>query len=155
MKTIIAGEQFEFDAADVERAAARLDPEPINEHYVLVGGRRFPPKQLLDAVTGLDRADFTTHQARRVLRRLGFAAYRRSRPSTATAPMTTGARQHAEAETLASFTGRWVAQDGLEVLFDAESFEDVVVWLRRHDRTARVWRVPGTPGEAGSASATP
>jgi hypothetical protein len=26
----------------------------------LVRGRRFPPKQVLAAVTGLDRADFTT-----------------------------------------------------------------------------------------------
>jgi hypothetical protein len=31
--------------------------------------------------TGLDRADFTTHQARRILRRLGFTAARRTRPS--------------------------------------------------------------------------
>ena len=52
------------------------DFRPVHEHYVVVGGRRFPPKQVLSCVTGLDRADFTTHQARRILKRLGFVAAR-------------------------------------------------------------------------------
>ncbi|MGQ0717262.1 MAG: hypothetical protein ACT4NP_08080 [Pseudonocardiales bacterium] len=41
-----------------------MDPEPIREHYVVIGWRRYPPKQGLAAVTGLDRGDFTTQQAR-------------------------------------------------------------------------------------------
>jgi len=40
----------------------------------VINGRRWPPKQVLALVTGLDRADFTTHQARRALTRLGFPA---------------------------------------------------------------------------------
>lgn len=47
-------------------------PEPLRGHYVLVEGRRYPPKQVLSLATGLDRADFATHQARRTLKRLGF-----------------------------------------------------------------------------------
>ena len=66
----IAGQQFELDRANVERALMRELPDPVQEHYVIVCGRRFPPKQVLGRVTGLDRADFTTHQARRILRRL-------------------------------------------------------------------------------------
>ncbi|HMD25560.1 MAG TPA: hypothetical protein VKH61_15795, partial [Streptosporangiaceae bacterium] len=48
----------------------------IHEHFVVINGRRWPPKQVLALVTGLDRADFTTHQARRALTRLGFPAAR-------------------------------------------------------------------------------
>ena len=36
-------------------------PDPVREHYAVVHGRRYPPKQVLACVTGLDRADFTTH----------------------------------------------------------------------------------------------
>jgi len=73
----VAGEDFELDAHQVERTLAGVDPEPIREHYVVVGARRYPPKQVMAMVTGLDRADFTTHQARSILRRLGFGVYRR------------------------------------------------------------------------------
>ncbi len=52
-------------------------PEPISIHYAVIGARRYPPKQVIGLVTGIDRADFTTHQARRVLMGLGFAAGRR------------------------------------------------------------------------------
>ena len=42
-------------------------PDPVREHYVLVRGRRYPPKQVLACVTGLNRADFTTQEAWRIL----------------------------------------------------------------------------------------
>jgi len=61
------------------RAVRNVDPEPIASHYVVIGGRRFPPKQVIGEVTGLDRADFTSHQARRTLMRLGCVAGRRGR----------------------------------------------------------------------------
>jgi 5-methylcytosine-specific restriction protein B len=70
----IAGERFRLRAPDVESAMLSIAPEPITSHFVVVGSRRYPPKQVISAVTGLDRADFTTHQARRILMRLGFAA---------------------------------------------------------------------------------
>ena len=60
----------------VQTALEGVLPEPIHEHYVVIYGRRWPPKQVLALVTGLDRADFTTHQARRALTRLGFPAAR-------------------------------------------------------------------------------
>ncbi len=74
----VAGHRYEFDSSIVESVLERVDPEPINQHYVVVRGRRFPPKQVLAVMTGLDRADFTTHQARAILRRLGFGVHRRS-----------------------------------------------------------------------------
>ena len=70
----IAGRRFLLERRTVEEAAIGVLPEPVREHYVVVRGRRFPPKQIMSRVTGLDRADFTTHQARRILKRLGFIA---------------------------------------------------------------------------------
>lgn len=151
----VAGCQFDLDAGMVESALELVDPEPINEHYVIVRGRRFPPKQALAVVTGLDRADFTTHQARAVLRRLGFGVHRRSADVTVGADPSAGPRGGAEAALLRAHIGQWIAQDGVEVLYAADNPESVLRWLRRHGRRARVWRVPGSPSEAGSALSTP
>ena len=117
---------------------------------MVVGGRRYPPKQVLAAVTGLDRADFTTYQARAVLRRLGLGVYRRSVPAGPAGPAGVGPHGGAEAATLEPYQGRWVAQKPGEVLFDSDSPEKVLAWLRRHNLKARVWRVPSSPAKAGS-----
>jgi hypothetical protein len=153
----VAGNDFEIEALAVERALALIDPEPIQEHFVVIGGRRFPPKQVLAVITGLDRADFTTHQARAILRRLGFGTHRRSSGSgpAPAAPTVAGPHQGVEAALLARYLGRWVAQDGLEVLYDAESPESILRWLRQQGRPARVWRVPANTVEAGSYMSTP
>lgn len=150
--TRVAGTAFTFEPVDVERAIANVDPEPIREHYVAVGTRRYPPKQVLALMTGLDRADFTTHQARSILRRLGFGVHRRGQevprprdPGTAEWP-----HGGTEAAILAPFRGRYVAQDGLDVLYDSDSPYDVVRWLRRNGVQATVWKVPATPEDASS-----
>src|SRR6266704_4353002 len=86
----ISGQRYDLDARRVQEARQGELPEPITEHFIVVNGRRWPPKQVLALVTGLDRADFTTHQARRALTRLGFAAARARAhhpvASSATAP---------------------------------------------------------------------
>ncbi len=82
----VAGVALELDAQRVHDIAARLDPEPVQVHYVVIDSRRYPPKQILAAVSGLDRADFTTHQARSILRRLGFGAHLRGPVGRATGP---------------------------------------------------------------------
>lgn len=150
----VAGNQYEFDAATVESALERIDPEPINEHYVVVRGRRFPPKQVLAAMTGLDRADFTTHQARAILRRLGFGVHRRSRAAGPVPPGDQGSAS-VDGDGLDAYVGRWVAQVGREVVYAADDRESVISWLRRHGKQARVWRIPDSPGAAGSTSSTP
>ncbi|MDZ4824995.1 MAG: hypothetical protein SGJ13_00830 [Actinomycetota bacterium] len=150
----VGGHDFDLEAAAVERTAAALTPEPIQEHYVVVGGRRFPPKQLFSAVTGLDRADFTTHQARRVWRRLGFGVHRRStpNPSLVATDHSRGPRGGAEAALLAPFAGKWIAQRGDEVLVAEDDPRRVVEWLRKHDQRAdAVFRVPTSEAELGGA----
>jgi hypothetical protein len=154
MTATIAGREYRFAAEDVQRVARRLDPEPIDVWFAMVDQRRFPPKQLVEALTGLDRADFNSHQARALLARLGFPVERRRR-ARSDVPLDGGPLGGAEARALAAYVGRWVAQDGLEILYDADSPDEVARWLRRHGRRARVWRVPGTAAEVGSTSSVP
>lgn len=152
----VAGEDFQLDAASVERAMSGVDPEPIREHYVVIGRRRYPPKQVLATVTGLDRGDFTTHQARSILRRLGFGVHRLGYvPPPRDGERSTWPHRGAEAAALEPYIGRWIAQDGLEVLYDADSPYDVARWLRANGLRATVWKVPATPEEAGSMLSTP
>jgi hypothetical protein len=152
--TTIAGHVFDFSANDVERTARDLEPEPIDVHFAVVAGRRFPPKQLVEALTGLDRGDFNSHQARALLVRLGFAVERRHTP-------TPGSTRHpgpsagAGTNPLDPYVGRWVAQDGVEILFDAATPQEVAKWLHRHRRHAAVWRIPSDPREVGSATSSP
>lgn len=133
----VAGKDFSLDADRVSRRLKEVLPDPLTEHYVVVEGRRYPPKQIIALVTGLDRADFTTHQARRVLRRLGFTVGRRSNRSTPVKhAVSAGPHGGTEAELLRPFVGQWVAQRGMEVLVAAERPEDVLAWLERHDEQA-------------------
>lgn len=146
----VAGKDFVLDAAQVSRLTAKVLPEPLTDHFVVVAGRRYPPKQVLALVSGLDRADFTTHQARRVLRRLGFVVGRRSDPPALKRQgKSEGPRGGAEAELLRPFIGQWVAQRGMEILVAAERPHDVLAWLERHDESAdAMFRVPEAPAHA-------
>jgi hypothetical protein len=152
----ISGETVDLTADSVAAAVAGVLPEPIHEHYVVVAGRRFPPKQLVTCATGLDRADFTTHQARRILKRLGFSAAR----VTDTDPRgddAHGAGPHGgrQARALEPYIGKWVAlADPTSVLVAADSPQEVLAWLARHERRAPygMFRVPATRSEGEGAA---
>ena len=140
---IIAGRRVKLDSAAVERQLAGELPEPVREHYTVVGGRRFPPKQVITLMTGLDRADFTTHQARRVLQRLGFPAARRTAPASDPRPRRPEREPDPLVEALRPFIGQWVAVRGHEVLVGADSITAVVSWLTKHGVKAEgLFRVP-------------
>jgi hypothetical protein len=154
----VSGRQYSLDSRSVEVALQGALPEPIHEHFVVISGRRWPPKQVLALVTGLDRADFTTHHARRMLTRLGFPAGRavarrgRHHPVTAEAAAqpssaASGAdeRLAPSAEALRPFIGLWVAVRGDEVLVAAPSPKEVVGWLAQHHQRAQsMFRVVDT-----------
>jgi hypothetical protein len=152
----VSGRQYRLDSRSVEAALHGELPEPIREHFVVINGRRWPPKQVLALVTGLDRADFTTHQARRALTRLGFPAGRAARPARrhparpATVAPPPAASREAErpalpAEALRPFIGLWVAVRGDEVLVAAPSPKEVVAWLAQHRQRAQsMFRVVGS-----------
>lgn len=161
----VSGHQYDLDAQTVEAALQGALPEPIHEHFVVINGRRWPPKQVLALVTGLDRADFTTHQARRALTRLGFTAARAASPRghhqvgspdaappRPAVPGTTG-RPESSVEALRPFTGLWVAVRGDEVLVAAPSAKQVVAWLAQHRQRAQsMFRVPDS-GQAITGAA--
>ncbi len=165
----VARRRFDLRRGDVERTMRRVLPEPVFSHYVVVNRRRYPPKQVIGVVTGLDRADFTSHQARRILAGLGFATGRRStemRPGSAaeggaTTPASRGqardrrrgARPRASAETLEPFVGQWVATREDEVLVGAPDPRAVVSWLAEHRQQAdSMFHVPGNELEASGAA---
>jgi hypothetical protein len=159
MRFRVAGEAFDLDRSIVERSLRHHLPDPLVEHYVVVSGRRWPPKQVLSCVTGLDRADFTTHQARRILKRLGFVAARTERrsadPSERDRGDADGRPQHGQqAEALEAYAGQWVALAGpTEVLVGADDPHEVLAWLSRHNRRASgMFRVPSTAAEAEGAA---
>ncbi|MBV8528661.1 MAG: hypothetical protein JOZ75_10120 [Candidatus Dormibacteraeota bacterium] len=150
VQALIAHHSFALSQGDVERALREVLPEPLGDHFVVVGGRRFPPKQVISLVTGLDRADFNTHQARQVLRRLGFTVGRRAERSPAEASpdgMSSPSRDRADA--LRPFVGQWVAQRDGEVLVAAPTPQAVIAWLQRHNQRAEaMFRVPMDEREA-------
>ena len=97
------------------------------------------------------RSDFTTHQARRVLSRLGFTVGRRSAHAqpAGPGPRREGPHRGLEADLLRPFVAKWVAQRGLEVLVAADGPQEVLAWLERHDQHAdAMFLVPRDQGEA-------
>lgn len=150
----IAGTRYALQRARVERAMRRVLPEPLKDHFVVVNGRRYPPKQVIGAVTGLDRADFTTHQARRILVGLGFPAARRSAGEASARRHRASARPDEPlAERLRPLAGEWVAVRGDEVLVSAATPGEVVSWLARHrQRAESMFRVPEDEAAAGGAA---
>jgi hypothetical protein len=155
IQTTIARRPFTLDPRSVERAAAKVLPEPLVDHFAVVGGRRYPPKQVISLATGLDRADFTTHQARRVLSRLGFVVGRKSSSEPPKKPPTEGGRGPyggAEAERLRPFIGQWVAQRNRDVLVAARDPRAVIAWLERYNQQAdAMFMVPADEAQARGA----
>ena len=68
----IGGHEFSLSADDVERKLKGVEPEEIQQVYAEVAGKRYPVKQALAVSAGLIRSGFTTQNAVRVLRKLGF-----------------------------------------------------------------------------------
>ena len=151
----IAQREFTFDPGKIRQLLRDVMPEPLGDHFVVVAGERFPPKQVISLATGLDRADFNSHQARRILSRLGFVVGRRTQEARVPVPERPGPHGGRGADVLRPFAGRWVAQKGLDVLVAADTPEAVLQWLERHIQQANtMFRVPRDEAEAvGSAPA--
>jgi len=162
----IAKQRFDLRRDAIERATRQLLPEPISSHYVVIGRRRYPPKQVIALATGLDRADFTSHQARRILMRLGFAVGRVPSTSVVSSdrlqvgesvrtdriPSAASSRERRRelAEMLTALPGQWVAIKDDELLLAASTPNELVSWLSRHNRRAdSMFRVPEDEIAAG------
>lgn len=167
----VAKHRFELRRDQVERTMRYVLPEPITSHYVVIDQRRYPPKQVIGVLTGIDRADFTSHHARRILTGLGFPAGRqpdqdlfrgragyevhanlhagdqRSEVGRSAPAADRSARPDARA--LEPFIGQWVATRGSDVLVAAPDPRSVVSWLAEHRQQAdSMFRVPDNEFQA-------
>lgn len=152
-KCVVARRRFHLDSEVVTATMSRIDPENPRDLFVLIAGIQYPPKQVLEAVTGLDRADFSSHQARAVLQRLGFETGRTGgRAREAAIPY--GAEQDiieppkVPWDDLVGREGEWVAIKEGRLLHGHEDPLEVVAWLRAHNVFAETMfrvHVPGEP----------
>lgn len=76
VKLTVSGVALRLSPDRVVKALDNVEPERVRNHAVVVGTRWFPVKQAFEAVSGLDRLDFNTEQARSAFRKLGFEVRR-------------------------------------------------------------------------------
>ena len=69
---VIGGQEFSLSADDVERRLKGVEPEKVRKVFVEVSGKRFPIKQALAVAALQIRSGFTTQDALRIFRKLGF-----------------------------------------------------------------------------------
>ena len=69
---VVNGRSVTLSRQEVERRMESVAPEAIRSHVVVIADVRYPVKQVFAMVTGLDRLDFTSATARRLLAKLGF-----------------------------------------------------------------------------------
>lgn len=72
MKFTIGGIELDLTREQIEERLAKVEPEELRQVFVVVAGRRFPVKQALAVGAGIVRSGFTTQDALRILRKLGF-----------------------------------------------------------------------------------
>lgn len=76
MRFRLNGSEYDIDPADAKRRLVARAAEPIQTHWVGVDGRRWPPKQALEVISGVQRTGFTSRRASDILNGLGFATSR-------------------------------------------------------------------------------
>jgi hypothetical protein len=76
MDFTVGGEPLSIDHDVVEKKLTGVRPEKVRALAVEVNGVVYPVKQALALASGLDRAGFTSHEAWRVFKSLGFALSR-------------------------------------------------------------------------------
>src|SRR5215218_2111875 len=79
MKFTVGGRPLHLTKAGVTQAIDGVEAETIREHLVEIHDTVYPPKQVLATVTDWPRQSFTTMEAKRVLRKLGFVCRRAGR----------------------------------------------------------------------------
>jgi len=72
MRFILRRNPYNLTKKEVEEKMQGKLPEQINKHYVFINNKKFPPKQVIEEVLGLNRLDYTTMDARNILKRLSF-----------------------------------------------------------------------------------
>ena len=72
MRFMVKQKEYRLEREDVEKRMRGISPEPIAKYYIVVRGKKYPPKQVLSVVSKIDRLEFTTMGASHILDKLGF-----------------------------------------------------------------------------------
>ena len=68
----VGGRSFELSYEDVVKALRGVKPKAVQKYYIEVGNTKYPIKQAFAAGTCISLAGFTSQQAYRILRSVGF-----------------------------------------------------------------------------------
>ena len=71
---VLNGKHYSYSRSQVFAAVKNQAPRRIDKYKVVVGSVEFPPKQILELLTGLEPISFTTMDAQRILKKLGFSS---------------------------------------------------------------------------------
>ena len=80
MDFTVGGERISLTHEQVERTMKGVVPEMYQKYVVEMHDQLYPPKQVFARLTGRERQTFTTLEAQRVLKRLGFVCREASKP---------------------------------------------------------------------------
>lgn len=69
----VRGKVFNKQPSDFRAAVTNLQPGRIYKYSTVIGGRRYPIRQVLAAVTGLEAIAITSQDAYRILQKFGFS----------------------------------------------------------------------------------
>lgn len=69
---VLHGSNFDFERKHVENAVKGHTPGPIQKYAVAIQGKEWPIKQVVRLLTHLGSAEFTAHDAHRVLQKIGY-----------------------------------------------------------------------------------
>jgi len=72
MEFTLSGNKFNLNPKDVLNKMQGVPPEIIRTHAVNLNGKLYPVKQVVSIITNLSKADFNSHQAHQILKRLGL-----------------------------------------------------------------------------------
>lgn len=72
MRFVLRGQVLNLEKEDITKAVRGESPGAIRKYAVTLNGKEYPIKQVLGAATGLPSAEYTAHDAYRILKKLGF-----------------------------------------------------------------------------------
>jgi hypothetical protein len=72
MRFTIKGKEFDITTQEIVAAIKGNEPRLIKKSYVEIEGTRYPIKQVVELVTGLNPIAFTSMYANDILSKMGF-----------------------------------------------------------------------------------
>jgi hypothetical protein len=68
----LRGREFDKEEAEFTKATKAMQPGRVQKYSTVIGGKRYPIRQVVSAVTGLRPIEITSQDAYRILEKFGF-----------------------------------------------------------------------------------